>query len=225
VFAVTKNRAHYFRAGNLLEHALEIAAIATDPRLVDLAEDAVGGPVIIEETEAIINSRDPAVTDEALRAVWPNGPHSLHRAIDPEWGCYWRGVRLRHLYVKAIINLTDLGAGDGGTVLIPGSHRVHWPAAEIVAAAKEDPSLFHCIEAPAGSVLFFTECLVHGTSLITTDRERVTLAVGYIAPMFRMEDGNAVSPDLVARLPEDRRRLVLGGWSHPPHDDNQDLNF
>ena len=47
----------------------------------------------------------------------------------------------------------------GGTVVIAGSHKID-PTVEtedIVAAALENPSVIHHVEAPAGSVLVFFE--------------------------------------------------------------------
>ena len=49
----------YLHVGHLLEYDPALLSFATHPKLVPLVEEVVGGTVRVEETEAIINRRDP----------------------------------------------------------------------------------------------------------------------------------------------------------------------
>ena len=115
--------------------------------------------------------------------------------------------------MKTLAYLTDVGPDDGGTCLIPGSHRLTWPREEMVRAAMDDERLIHQVEAGAGSVLLFGESLIHSTTAIRSDKERVILVAGYTPPMLREWMGNEVSPDFVASLPESIRTLISGSDS------------
>ena len=94
-----------------------------------------------------------------------------------------------------------------------GSHRMHWPQREMVRAAALDESLIHQVEAKAGSVLLFPESLIHSTTEILSDRERVILIAGYTPPMLREWRGHEVSPEFVETLPEPIRPLISGSDS------------
>jgi hypothetical protein len=203
----------FFHAGHLLEFDPALLEFAIHPRLIPLVEDAVGGAVRIEETEAIINRRDPDADVEALRRRRFN-PTGFHTGTRHGWGTYEEQHNFHCLFVKTLAYLTDVGPEDGGTMLIPGSHRLSRPQPEIIAAALADPErLLYQVQARAGSVLLFAESLIHSTTQIISDRERVILVTGYTPPMLLEWPGNEVSPEFVESLPEHVRPLVSGSDS------------
>ena len=218
VYTIAKDRSYYVRMGNFIEYDPAFVAFSTHPKIVPLAEDLVGGSVRLEEIETIINRRNPDANVAELRSTWPNATQ-FHRAIDPSWGCYVEQGRLHCLFVKAFAYLTDVGAEDGGTCLIPGSHRALWERSNLLRAAEQDKSLYTCIEARAGSVLLFAESTLHSTTEILSDHERITLASGYTAPMFRMERGNRIQPEFVETLPVEIQPLISGSqrWNWTRH--------
>jgi len=190
---------------------VEITRLKIDP----LVEEVVGGSVRLEETEAIINRRDPNIDDETLvsRRTHPTG---FHRGTTPTWGCYEEEGKSHCLFVKTLAYLTDVDPDDGGTCVIPGSHRIKWKKEAIIQAAMDDPTedLIHQIEAPAGSVLLFAESLIHSTTRTKSDTERVILVAEYTPPMLREWMGNEVSP-------EDIHPLISGSddWQWKRHYD------
>ena len=115
--------------------------------------------------------------------------------------------------MKTLAYLTDVGPDDGGTCVIPGSHRLTWPQNEMIEAALADDKLIYQVEASAGAVLLFAESLVHSTTAIRSDKERVILIAGYTPPMVREWPGNEVSPEFIETLPEDIRPLISGSDS------------
>src|SRR5579863_3460137 len=62
-----KRGAHFQLFGHLVEYDSALLEYAVHPELVPLVEDLVGGAVRLEETEAIINRRDPDADIVELR--------------------------------------------------------------------------------------------------------------------------------------------------------------
>ncbi len=156
-------------------------------------------------------SAAPSGAEPQQRAVLPL---RFHRGAAPTWGTYAEPNIFHGLFVKTLAYLTDVGPEDGGTTVIPGSHRLSRPQQDIISAAMEDPErLVYQVTAQAGSVLLFSESLIHSTTQIISDAERVILVTGYTPPMLREWPGNEVSPEFVASLPEPLRPIVSGSDS------------
>jgi hypothetical protein len=210
---VNKRDDHMFHVGHVLEYDPALLAYAVHPRLISLVEEIVGGTVRVEETEAAINRRDPRI-DAAAWGTRHSLPTGLHTGTRHGWGTYLENHRFHCLFVKTIAFLTDVGPDDGGTAVIPGSHRLSWPQREIIdAALAGDDSLIHQVEAKAGSVLLFPESLVHSTTAIRSEKERVILITGYTPPMMREWPGNEISATFAESLPDHLKTIVTGGES------------
>lgn len=198
---------HIRHFGNLIEYDPAFLRYATQPGLVAAAREVVGGPVRIEETEAIVNRRDESADVEALRRE-RSRPRGFHAGTQHGWGTFEEDHHFHCLFVKTLAYLTDVGPEDGGTAVIPGSHRLSWPRQEVIQAAYTDPGLVHQVEAAAGSVLLFAESLIHSTTAITSDNERMVVVTGYTPPMMQVWPGNEVSTAFVAGLSPELRQLV-----------------
>lgn len=198
--------------GNLVEYDPALLEYAAHPKLVPLVEEVVGGAVRLEETEAIINSRNP---DDDLDELFKRryNPTGFHRGTQHGWGTYMEQDKFHCIFVKTLAYLTDVGPDDGGTCVIPGSHRLTWKQNEMIEAALSDDKLIHQVEASAGSVLLFAEALIHSTTAIRSDNERVILIAGYTPPMVREWPGNEVSSEFIETLPEEIRPLISGSDS------------
>lgn len=209
---VSSYKPHHIHFAHVMESDPAILGYLAHPRLVAMAEEVVGGSVRIEESEAIINSRDPAAD--------PHAPvrYGFHTGTRPQYGTYTENGLYHCNFVKTLTNLTDLGPDDGGTVCIVGSHKVQCSEEEIIACAYENPALIHQVIAPAGSTLLFGEALIHATGRIRSDRERVIIIGGYTPPMFQAWNGQEPSADFVAQTPEPLRPLVSGSdkWHWKP---------
>ncbi len=198
------HKPHHIHLSHVMESDPAILDYLAHPRLVAMVEEVVGGSVRIEESEAIINSRDPnADPDAPLR-------YGFHAGTRPQYGTYTENGLYHCNFVKTLTNLTDLGPDDGGTVCIAGSHKIQCSQEDIIACAYEDPSLIHQVIAPAGSTLLFGEALIHATGRIRSDKERVIVIGGYTPPMFQAWDGQEPSAEFVAQTPESLRPLVTG---------------
>ncbi|MCS5613865.1 MAG: phytanoyl-CoA dioxygenase family protein [Candidatus Poribacteria bacterium] len=209
-----RNGDHYVLLDNLVEYDSALLEYAVHPKLVPLVEEVVGGKVRLEETEAIINSRDPDADLRELEKRCYN-PIGFHRGTQHGWGTYIEQNKFHCVFVKTLAYLTDVGPDDGGTAFIPGSHRLTWDRSEIIEAAMSDDSLVCQVEAEAGDVLLFPESLIHSTTAITSDKERTILIAGYTPTMFQPWPGNEVDPEFVKTLPDEMRALISGSesWS------------
>ena len=203
---------HHAHMGNLVEYDPALLEYAAHPKLVPLVEEVVGGGVRLEETEAIINKRSADADLDVLFKRRYN-PTGFHRGTQHGWGTYMEQNKFHCIFVKTLAYLTDVGPDDGGTCVIPGSHRLTWNQGEMIEAALSDDSLVHQVEASAGSVLLFGESLIHSTTAIRSDKERVILIAGYTPPMVREWPGNEVSPEFIETLPEEIRPLISGSDS------------
>lgn len=201
---VSVYKPHHMHFAHVMESDPAILDYLAHPRLVGMAEELVGGSVRIEESEAIINARDPNAD--------PHAPftYGFHTGTRPQYGTYTENGLYHCNFVKTLTNLTDLGPDDGGTVVIAGSHKVQCAERDIIACAYEDPSLIHQVIAPAGSTLLFGEALIHATGRIRSDRERVIIIGGYTPPMFQAWQGQEPSAEFVAQTPDALRPLVSG---------------
>lgn len=207
--------AHHRHFGHLLEYDPAFLFQATHPRLVPLVEEVVGGRVRVEETEAIINRRAPGSDPAEIRRRG-TVPTGFHTGADHGWGTYEQDGRFHCIFVKTIAYLTEVGPDDGGTAVIPGSHRSGWPQREMIEAAAADPGhLIRQIVAPAGSVLLFAESLVHSTTAIASDRERMIVVTGYTPTMLQVWPGNEVTPDFAKTLPDRERNLLVPDRAWP----------
>ena len=199
---------YHTHVGRLVEYDRAFLEYAAHPRLVPLVEEVVGGAVRLEESEAIINRCDPRMTPPGTPGT--PAPFGFHTGARHGWGTYLEQNRFHCLFVKTLAYLTDVGPDDGGTAVIPGSHRMSWPQAEMIEAATRDPRLIHQVTAEAGDVLLFPETLIHSTTAIRSDRERMIVVCGYTPPMLREWMGNEISPKFIASLPESLRPLISG---------------
>ncbi len=195
---------------HVLEADPAILEHITNPRLVGMAEEIVGGVVRLSESEAIINSRDPETSDH------PEPTFGFHYGTRPEHGTYTGNGLFHSNFVKTLTNLTELGPDDGGTVVIAGSHKIALPWEDIVEVAYQDRSLIHQVVAPAGSTVLFAESLIHATGQLRSDRERTIIITGYTPPMFKADSGQEPSPEFLEGLPEDIQEFLVGkqqwGW-------------
>ena len=198
---------------HVLETDPAILDYVTNPRLVGMAEEVVGGVVRLSESEAIINSRDPDTYAD------PEPKYNFHFGTRPPHGTYTGNGLFHSNFVKTLTNLTELGPDDGGTVVIAGSHKIALPMDDIVACVYEDRSLIHQVVAPAGSTVLFAESLIHATGQIRSNRERTIIITGYTPPMFKADTGQEPSPEFLADLPEHVKDYLVGRqqWSVGSH--------
>ena len=112
-----------------------------------------------------------------------------------------------NLILATMLAVTDFTADNGGTQLVPGSHR--WGAGRTA-----EPHDIVRAEMPAGSVLFWLGGTLHGAGAnVTTDDWRYGVILTYTLGWLRQEENQQLSfpLDEALALPEDvRERLGFG---------------
>ena len=118
--------------------------------------------------------------------------------------------------VNVLIALTDLGPGDGATMVIPASHKSNFPhpAYERHRMGGESASV-HGVEGAievrlnAGDALLFTDTIAHGAAARTNPGERRIIVYRYGPSWGYFRRGYEVSPELLQRLTPERRQIVM----------------
>lgn len=192
----------FSKFGPCIEYDPSFLELAMHPAVLAYAEDIVGGTVRYEEQECSINRRDPRTTEIDVRTL------GWHRGIGTEFSTFESGGRNHYLWIKAIVFLTDIGPDDGGTSVIPGTHRKG--AIQSIVPDLE-PWMVHRAQGPAGSVLFFTEAMIHAVTPILSDKTRYIMITGYV-PAFMREYSpvDDASVEFLASLGEKERAFMTG---------------
>ena len=108
-----------------------------------------------------------------------------------------------NLILASMWAISDFRAGNGATLLVPGSHR--WPSDRQPVAAEIVPA-----EMPAGAVLFWLGGLLHGAGANVSQDWRYGVILTYSVGWVRQEENQYldVAPERVAELSPEVKRLV-----------------
>jgi ectoine hydroxylase-related dioxygenase (phytanoyl-CoA dioxygenase family) len=155
--------------------------------------------------------------DEAIASVRRSGGHHPVHS-----GGYKAALRNKYIYehgvfrsgqCNVILALTDVGPGDGPTMVIPGSHKSNFPHPHAGSYANQD-RMDHLegavpVYLEAGDALLFVDGIMHGGSSRTNPNgeRRVTIyryGVSWGATRYGFEYSQA----LLDRLTPARRKLL-----------------
>ena len=122
--------------------------------------------------------------------------------------------------IVVLMALTDIGPGDGATMVVPGSHKsnIRHPQTVPLEMRGEDISIdgvAGAIEAhlQAGDALLFVDAIAHGSARRTNDGERRVASYRYGPSWGFFRYPYRPSAELLARLTPRRRETVM------PHDE------
>lgn len=157
-------------------------AIEQDPDAVQ------GGPVIEQLLDEILgpgwichaflaNGSDPG--------AYPQGLHIDQGALLP-----WIPVDAPML-INTMYILEDVSSQNGGTLMIPGSHKV-LAQAGLGGEVGPLPRPFN-LELPAGTVMIFDGRLLHGTGANRSDRQRFVATMAAVKPWMRQQENWVLS--------------------------------
>jgi len=107
------------------------------------------------------------------------------------------------LVVASMWAVSDFTADNGGTLLVPGSHR--WPADRAYA-----PGEVVAAEMPAGSVLYWMGGTLHGAGANVSETRRFGVILSYSVGWVRQEENQylSMSPETVATLSPELQALT-----------------
>ena len=129
----------------------------------------------------------------------------------PKWGTFADDTDpelVNCLFLNNITYLTDVEPGDGGTMILDGSHRFEGTYETL----KERCPIVEST-APAGSILHFTETLLHAGVPILSENVRYTMFYGFTPNWFVNWPGTEVPDYILKTVRDDELRGILGGNS------------
>ncbi len=114
--------------------------------------------------------------------------------------------------VNVILALTDIGPGDGATMVVPGSHKSNFPHPEAGSYEAGDPMDVLPGAVPVhlgrGDALLFVDALMHGGSTRTSPGERRVLIYRYGPIWGASRFGYVYDQDWIDGLPRARRAIL-----------------
>jgi ectoine hydroxylase-related dioxygenase (phytanoyl-CoA dioxygenase family) len=155
--------------------------------------------------------------DEAIASIRRSGGHhpahsgGFKGAMRGAYG-YKNGV-FRCGQVNVILALTDVGEGDGPTMVVPGSHKSNFPHPNIgnYQAGDRMDALEGAVPVhlKAGDAVLFVDGITHGGSSRTnTGGERRVTIYRYGPLWASTRFGYEYSAELLARLTPERRKIL-----------------
>ncbi len=123
-----------------------------------------------------------------------------------------RNGKFRCGQLNVLVALTDIGPGDGPTMIVPGSHKSNLPhplAGDYARGDRMD-DLPHAepVLARAGDALLFVDACLHGGSSRTEPGERRVIILRYGPPWAQRRFGYQLSTDFLDRLTPERRHIM-----------------
>lgn len=122
--------------------------------------------------------------------------------------------------VNALMALTDIGPGDGATMVIPGSHKSNFPHPGKPAGRDPMDDVEGAIEVhlSAGDVLLFSDGIAHGgSSRSTAGGERRVVIYRYGPSWASTRHGYHYSTELLGRVTPSRRAILQPVTPRGPH--------
>ena len=119
--------------------------------------------------------------------------------------------------INILVALTDIGPGDGATMVIPGSHKSALAHPDLTereqSVYRNDRSVEGCLAAEevhlrAGEAVVFTDAICHGSSARVNPCERRVLIYRYSPHTIATRYRYVRTPEFMARLTPERRAIV-----------------
>ena len=117
--------------------------------------------------------------------------------------------------VNVLVALTDIGPGDGGTMIVPGSHKANFEHPQFeqfrmgVDRSVEGVEGAVDVHLEAGDALLFVDALSHGSAKRTTAGERRVSIYRYGPSWGFFRHGYRPTRELINRLTPERRQIVM----------------
>ena len=113
----------------------------------------------------------------------------------------FRNNQIYNGFIVVTWNLSDAGPGKGGFCCIPGSHKSNFKLPQQIDEAPEEAPCVIIPEAPAGSVVLFSEALTHGTAAWVGKHERRALLYKYCVSHMAWTSQRVSPPSSVELTP------------------------
>jgi len=191
--------------GLLTDWGSEFRNLVDHPTVLPYLEQMLGPQLRLDHSYAIFMRSGAGATS----------PHHLHNGgtpFDPSQCYLVRDGRMFNGLVVVSYALTDVGPGDGGLCVIPGSHKANFATPdEIGHIVDATPPVVH-VPLKAGDVVIFTEAVTHGSIPWSGAYERRALLYKY-APGFIQWERQSPWASLDHPWTERQQRLLTGPYA------------
>jgi len=148
--------------------------------------------------------------------------HWLHGSGEPFNPAVWYHQQNGRIFARGVTvswQLTNVNAGDGGFVIVPGSHKNCEPTPEDLRLMKDDMGVVEQPVLKAGDVLFFCETATHGTLPWKGGSQRRSLLYKYAERAAARCVGRHFTPqerygDWTDELTPEQQALLYGPGLH-----------
>jgi len=182
-------------------------------------ERLIDHPSWIEACRRLVGEIDGLFIDESFVSV--RGPGE---SINIHSGGAYGKIRTQYRYhngafhcgqINVLMALTDIGPGDGATMVIPASHKseiehpaMTGPYAELMGTSAEGVECAQEVHLNAGDALLFVDSLAHGSAERRNAGERRICVYRYGPAWGQSRFGYRPSAGLLDRLTTPRREIV-----------------
>ena len=101
--------------------------------------------------------------------------------FDPNQYYIFRNGQMHNGLTVVAFQLTDVNKGDGGLVLIPGSHKSNIACPDSIRHYQKHQQQVRQVACKAGSVVIFTEAVTHGAIPWKSEQDRRSILTRYTA--------------------------------------------
>lgn len=195
------------RMSALFKYSRRMVDVVTNPLFLESAERIIDQPIVYwSGSRRMEMSPGIRIGATQLIQIGPGQPaQMLHR---DDWSFLWthHSADRREARLQIMLAVSEFTADNGGTLVIPGSHR--WDD-ERVPQLSEAVS---CEMAPGSALLFIGSTYHGGGANVTADQVRTGLTVAIDSANVRQEENMylALTPELVASYPLEIQTLL--GW-------------
>lgn len=168
-------------------------------------------PVVMDVLDAIIG---PEVRMESswfayrTKGQGEPSPHGGGVNVNPNFSYRVHNGKIYSALTRIVFELNDVVEGEGGTLLLAGSHKSNFPVPPMGA----DSPLFETYGCPAGSMLVFTENLCHSTATWQNpDKPRIAVfnCYNHVGCQFHHP---SIDPVVLAGLTPARKAFFRDVW-------------
>ena len=178
---------------NLINKGDCFIPLINHPKIYPLIEHIIGKKTILCSMGAHMNGsgneRMPLHQDQ-----WPLVPHPLDFPV----------------MANTMVLVSDNSLENGGTRLIPGSHK--WPKIDYKTAnSSKYQRMARSITAPKGSAIVWEGRVWHGNGLNRSGEVRSNISIAYLQSWIRPQENSqySVRQEVIAKL-SDKQKEVLG---------------
>ena len=178
---------------NLINKGDCFIPLINHPKIYPLIEHIIGEKVILCSMGAHMNGsgneKMPLHQDQ-----WPLVPHPLEFPV----------------MANTMVLVSDNSPENGGTRLIPGSHK--WPKIDYkIANSSKYQEMAKSITAPKGSAIVWEGRVWHGNGLNRSGELRSNISIAYLQSWIRPQENSqySVREEVIAKL-SDKQKEVLG---------------